>query len=55
MRNLKYVQSSQKVFGLQDLREKTRSVMTFAVADVYEFWYDISDEELIDILKNQER
>jgi len=31
-----------------------RSGMSFAVADAYEFWYDVPDDELLFILKNQE-
>jgi len=30
-----------------------RSGMSFAVADAYEFWYDLPDDELLAILKNQ--
>ena len=32
-----------------------RSGISFAVADAYEFWYDVSDDELLAILKNQEK
>ena len=31
-----------------------RSGISFAVADAYEFWYDVPDDELLTILKNQE-